>query len=200
MGDNIRTVKTYIRYEKTVYATYFIALILCNILAVYLNHIELIESNTSVDLVFKFVTAIFFAVTIPLAYIIFRKNVEKAKRESVLANMLERYKVAYSFKLNMLTGVGLLVVIAYFITNNVYYLTLSAIILVIFSTNWFSVKKVIADLKLSSNQQQDLYNMETVLSTTIEKNFIQKNPWFLIIAIIFFLCLIFSEIKNLINL
>lgn len=96
--------------------------------------------------------------------VLFKKRIETVKTKNNLVEKMAAYRGAIILKLAPLEGGSFLSIIAYFITGNIIYLSLSALIILMFVLNQPTKEKAIADLELNFDEEKDLNNPESNVS------------------------------------
>lgn len=96
--------------------------------------------------------------------VLFKKRIEKVKTRNNLVEKMAEYRGAIILKLAPLEGGSFLSIIAYFITGNIIFLSLSALIILMFVLNQPTKEKAIADLELNFDEEKELNNPESIVS------------------------------------
>lgn len=95
---------------------------------------------------------------------LFKKRIETVKTRNNLVEKMAEYRGAIILKLAPLEGGSFLSIIAYFITGNIIFLSLSALIILMFLLNQPTKEKAIADLELNFDEEKELNNPESIVS------------------------------------
>ncbi len=95
---------------------------------------------------------------------LFKKRIETVKTRNNLVEKMAEYRVAIILKLAPLEGGSFLSIIAYFITGNIIFLSISALIILMFVLNQPTKEKAIADLELNFDEEKELNNPESIVS------------------------------------
>ena len=106
-----------------------------------------------------FIIAAFIASTI-----LFKKKIETAKVKNNLVDKMTEYRAAIILRLAPLEGSSFFSIIAYLITSNIIFLSLSALIILMFVLNQPTKEKAIADLELNFDEEKELNNPESIVS------------------------------------
>jgi hypothetical protein len=102
--------------------------------------------------------------------ILFKKRIEIAKGKNNLIGKMAEYRGAIILKLAPLEGGSFFSIIAFFITGNIIFLSLSALIILMFILNQPTKEKAIADLELNYDEENELNNPDAIIAEIESQN------------------------------
>jgi len=165
MATYRQTSSEYFRALKIVHFALTLGQILFGIIAfVVVNMNETTIADEFLTQVLFIIVPIFMIGTFIASNVLFKKRIEIAKSKNNLIGKMNEYRTAIILKLAPLEGGSFFSIIAYFITNNIIFLSLSALIVLMFALNQPTKEKAIADLELNFDEEKDLNNPESIVS------------------------------------
>ncbi len=196
--EKSKTVKEYKKQIVITYAAVIGIMVLGILAAIIINNQYIPEPNQIYDKIFAYLVPAFFIITTLAAYLYFNNKIRDIKNEDLLANKLEKYKELYIIKLGLFSGTGLFAILAYLVTANIVHIIVLGLTFMLFALNRFSTKILYEQLGLDEDEQNTVNNDTSDITPSLERTYMQRNPWIVIIMMLFFLYLIYDGLKDLI--
>jgi hypothetical protein len=196
--ENSKTINKYKKQLMQAYAAFITVLDLGFVAAIIINNNFISDPKPIIDKIFAYFVPAFFIITTIVAYLLFTTQLKSVKKEGSLANKLEKYRQLYITKLSIFNGTGLFAILAYLVTSNILHIIVLGLILLLFVLNRFSISTLGKKLELSQDEINTINNDDSDITPTLNQSFIQKNPWVIIILVLFCLYIIYDNLKGLI--
>jgi len=146
-----------IKNLKVAHAAIVIGCVIFPFIAYYLSSIEtgLLSHDKVVALTF-FYLSLFLVALIPLAYYLFKKNIEKIATGISLPEKLFLYRKYYIIKIVMIEAVCFLNIFFFLLTNIKFILYIAVMAIIVLAVNYPNKTTIAGELKLNKEEVDQL--------------------------------------------
>jgi hypothetical protein len=130
----------------------------------YLHYSNLaIDYGTEIIFPLLIVVSVFTISGIFASHFVFKQRLKEIVKKTNLKDKLNEYRSALIIKFAIIEGCSFFVVIAYYMTGQLFFLTFLGILLIIFIAFRPTKDKSIMDLELSHSDQQLIYDSTAII-------------------------------------
>jgi len=159
------TSKEYFKTMQNIYFALIGAQVFFCILSLFLHYVSKSDSGQQElrDIFIYIVPLIVFGGSF-ISYYVFRSMLSASKSMKALTDKMIGYRYALIIRYAFLEGPSFFAIIVYFLTGDWLFLTMSALIILLFLTIKPTPEKAVKDLQLDFNDHQSIYDPNKVIA------------------------------------
>ena len=151
--------KDFIRNLNIIYFAQVMMLVAFSMVALYMYASGQLAEKTDEDNIFLYAVPVLTIVFLAAGYFIFNILISKIDSSLKLTEKLTRYQVAVIVRSALMESAGLLAAVATIITGKIFFLGATMLVLVLFLLLRPTPYGITEDLKLSSEEKNELQNL-----------------------------------------